>query len=534
MTTAEPPATGRLSVAPPDTAPSLGAQAVWLLGAKTIGFAMTVALPLVLVRGMSQEEFGLYKQVFFIVSTAVYILPLGFGMSAFYFLPRERSRQGSIVVNILIFHAVMGLGVAAVMLARPDAIAWVFNSPALAGHSRSIAGVIVLWTVASFLEIIPVALQDVRASTVFIVMSQFSKTLLLLVAALAVGTVDAIITASIVQGVLQLGVLMWYLHAKFPRFWKVFDKDLLHAQANYALPLGGSSLVVKLQQDLHHAFVSNAFGPAAFAVYSVGVIKLPLIGILRESVGSVVLPRINELESRDNRRGILELVAVASRRLALVYFPAFALLMVTGPLLIRVLFTDAYVESWPIFAIAISTMPFSVIVLDPVTRAHEYRYFFLRLRIGLFVALTAVLWFFTRSLGLEGVIAAVVVANMTGWAVTVHCQARLLQFKKSDLRLFASLPKIAAAATMAAAATLVFRLEVTGLAGWAELLLSAIIFTALYLVIALQMRELEPEQIASLLGEAKRAVTRKTASRNGLGRNRAASPRQPSTSVRGG
>ena len=312
MSTAGPPATGGTSVAPPDVAPSLGAQAVWLLSAKTFGFAMTVALPLVLVRSMSQEEFGLYKQVFLIVTMAVSMLPLGFGMSAFYFLPREPGRQGSIVANILAFHALMGLGVAAFMFARPDVLAWVFNSPELAIHARWVAVVVLLWTVASFLEIIPVALQDVRASTSFIVASQFSKTLLLLIAAVAFGTVDAIIAAAIVQGLLQIVVMCWYLHVRFPRFWKAFDRGLMNAQATYALPLGGSALMVKMQQDLHHMFVSNAFGPAAYAIYAVGCFKVPFIGILRESVGSVVLLRINMLESRNEKRRILELVATAA------------------------------------------------------------------------------------------------------------------------------------------------------------------------------------------------------------------------------
>src|SRR5690606_21033206 len=99
-------------------------------------------------------------------------------------------------------------------------------------------------------------------------------------------------------GGLQIAVLSWYLHARFPGFWKAFDRRLLGAQAAYSLPLGGSSLLLKLQQDLHHGFVSNAFGPAAYAIYAVGCFKVPLIGILRESVGSVVLLRINELESR--------------------------------------------------------------------------------------------------------------------------------------------------------------------------------------------------------------------------------------------
>ena len=78
------------------------------------------------------------------------------------------------------------------------------------------------------------------------------------------------------------------------------------------------------------------------SIYAVGVSTFPLVGLLRESIGAVVLPRINELESRNERRQILALVAAAARKLALIYLPVYALLMVTGRDLIELLFTSQY------------------------------------------------------------------------------------------------------------------------------------------------------------------------------------------------
>ena len=114
-----------------------------------------------------------------------------------------------------------------------------------------------------------------------------------------------------------------------------------------------SSLVIQLQDTFHHLFVSNAFGPAGYAIYSVGVTQLPLVGILRESAGAVMLPRINQLESENGRLQILDLVARAARKLALVYFPLSAFLLVAGHEVVIFLFTRQYEASWPIFAIAV-------------------------------------------------------------------------------------------------------------------------------------------------------------------------------------
>ena len=51
--------------------PSLTSQAVWLMMAKTVSFAFAIALPLLLVRRLSQQDLGLYKQAFFVVTTAM-------------------------------------------------------------------------------------------------------------------------------------------------------------------------------------------------------------------------------------------------------------------------------------------------------------------------------------------------------------------------------------------------------------------------------------------------------------------------------
>ncbi|HEU0252382.1 MAG TPA: hypothetical protein VFR12_05070, partial [Pyrinomonadaceae bacterium] len=63
---------------------SLTVRALWLLIAKILAFSLSILLPLLLVRRLSQSEFGLYKQAFLVVGSGVALLPLGFQMSAFY------------------------------------------------------------------------------------------------------------------------------------------------------------------------------------------------------------------------------------------------------------------------------------------------------------------------------------------------------------------------------------------------------------------------------------------------------------------
>jgi O-antigen/teichoic acid export membrane protein len=464
------------------TAPSLTSQAVWLMMAKTVSFAFAIALPLLLVRRLSQQDLGLYKQVFFVVTTAMNLLPLGFAMSAFYFLPRERARQPAVVANILAFLATAG-GLAAILfLIWPGFVVWLFGTPELARLARPLGIVVLLWTLGSFLELITVAVQDVRASTAFIVLAQFSKTALLMGAAALVGTVDSLVVAAFFQGIVQITVMTLYLRRRFPGFWRAFDWPLLRRQGAYALPLGLSTLVIQLQDTLHHLFVSHAFGPAGYAIYSVGVTQLPLVGILRESAGAVMLPRINQLESENGRLEILDLVARAGRKLALVYFPLSAFLLVAGREVVIFLFTRQYEASWPVFAIAVMILPMNAIVLDPVTRAHGERFFFLRLRLAVLTVLTLVLAFYASELGLVGVMASVFAAVSCIWTIGVWRMARLLEVGRAELRAFTPVGWIAVSAIAAALVAFGVRGLVAGGPAWQVIGICAAAFAPVYAV----------------------------------------------------
>jgi O-antigen/teichoic acid export membrane protein len=486
---------------PSGATPSLTTQAFWLLAAKSVGFALTLALPLVIVRALSQLEFGLYKQAFLVVSTAVTVLPLGFGMSAFYFLPRQRANHQAVVLHIVLVHLAVGIIAAAALVLWPGVLASIFGNAELVPYAPLLAAVIVTWTVAALLEIVPVACQDLVASTAFIAGSQASKTLVFIVAAGAGGSVGALIAAAILQGVAQIAVLIIYLRSKFPGFWRSFDWTILRTQASYALPLGLSSLALKLQNDLPHYFVAHAFGASAYAIFAVGVFNLPLIGLLRESVGSVMLPRVSRLEQEEDRREILQLLGRVARKLAIVYFPMYAFLLVAGRELITLLFTSQYVASWPIFAVYITLIPAGVLILDPITRVYaEQRFFMLKVRLVLFAIMTLVLALGIGRLGLIGTILVVVVGQVAGTAVAALRLGRVMHVRRADLAPFFVLGRIAAAAGAAGIVCAAVRWMMVTAAPLTVVVICAILYAIAYTLALLAARVVDRHDWAMLRG----------------------------------
>lgn len=480
---------------------SLTAQAFWLMLARTLAFGFSFALPLLLVRRLSQHDLGLYRQVFLIVLSATTVLPLGFHMSAFYFLPRENSRQSQVVLNItLFFLLIAGVG-AGIICFRPIVLDFIFNSTEFGPFAPLISLVLFLWVSTSFLEYLAMANQEMRLATMMIVALTLSRTSLLLAAAMWFGSVRALLWGAVVQGFLQAAVLAVYLHLRFKPIAGGFSFELMRRQLSYAIPLGFATLLYWMQLDTHNYFVSRVFGTAAFAVYSIGCFQLPLIHILSDSVGSVMIPRITHLETQNQHHDIIVLTARMMRKLALVYFGLYALLLVVSREFILVLFTERYLASWPIFVVNLTMIPIFFIssIYDPVMRAYaEHRFFLLRLRAVLLTSLLVALWFGTARLGLTGVITLVVSVNLIERFVVLAKASRIVGLRSEDLALFNDVAKLAGAAIIAGAVTWLGRRLLVGLHPFVVLSVCSGVFVSIYVGAIWLLKIVRPDERATL------------------------------------
>src|SRR5215472_7130991 len=80
--------------------------ALLLVVGRTVGFAVSFAIPIVLARLFDRAEFGTYKQLFLIYATFYGLAQVGIAESLYFFIPRRPEAAGSGVVNALVTLAV--------------------------------------------------------------------------------------------------------------------------------------------------------------------------------------------------------------------------------------------------------------------------------------------------------------------------------------------------------------------------------------------------------------------------------------------
>ena len=172
----------------------------------------------------------------------------------------------------------------------------------------------------------------------------------------------------------------------------------------------------------------------------------------------------------------------AVRKLAAAYLPIYFLLLVVGREFLRFLFTDRYANAWPVFAINLTLLPLSIILFDPLYRAHaEQRYFLIRLRIVLFAMLVPMLWFGTARFGLVGAISAVVIVSLAERVAAIIRFSRILGVSWSDVALGIDIGKLAVAAGVAALGTAFVRTHILDHRPIFILILCGLVFGVIYL-----------------------------------------------------
>lgn len=431
---------------------SLGRQSALILAAKVFGFALNFVLPILIVRFLTQDEVGAYRQIFLVIGNALAILPFGMGMSAYYFLSREEEHRRPAVLNIVAFFTVVG-GIAFLAFSLyPGLLDRLFRHGELTDLAALGGLVIWVWLISSFLEIVALANREVKIATAFIVFAQLSKAALMIGSIYFFASAEGFLYAAILQGLVQLAVLLYYLRSRFAGFLRTFDIAFLRRHLGYSIPFGLTAILWVLQTDLHSYFVGYKFTPAEYAIYAYGCFQLPLFGLITDSLTSVMIPRISRLQMQGDKREILRITARGMEKMSLLFFPFYVFLLILAEPFIIMLFTREYAGSVPIFIINLTLIPTFVWINDPTIRAFpELGRFLVAQRCVSFLLLMATLLIGIQYFEPIHFITVVIVVALLEKMVLTAAVLKKLGPERSDLR-FLKRPGLTAFASAAAGA----------------------------------------------------------------------------------
>jgi len=294
---------------------------------------------------------------------------------------------------------------------------------------------------------------------------------------------------------------LWYLGREYGAQELAFDWPKLRTQLAYTLPFELAIVVEILQTNYHQYAVSAHFGAVAFAVYAVGCLQLPFVDFVAGPACNVMMVRMAEEIAEGSHRQVLAIWRDTTRKLALVFIPLFALLVVASRDMILLLFTERYAAAVPIFILWAAVVPLAVFQTDGLLRVYAQTRFIFFMNIVRLAMIAGLIGSFLSFFGLRGAVLISLLATVVAKAGAMVRGLRLMQAKASEILPWGSLVAVSAASTAAVLPAWIVKTEMP----WPllpKLLLMGVVFSIAYVGLVLGfdlVNESEKEAVAGWL-----------------------------------
>jgi O-antigen/teichoic acid export membrane protein len=386
---------------------------------------ISIVTPFILVRLLDQVDFGVYKQLFLIYATLYQILPLGMLASLYYFIPLNRDRRTAYILQAEVFLSVVWFLTTVLLYSFRDAVASILGTPILNEYLLEVALFTGFMMISAALEMLLVIDgKEGRAAAVTVV-SELGKSIALLCPLLWWRDLHLMMWSMIGIAVLRVVALGGYLTTTWNRERIALNLAEVQRQYAYAIPFGMATLVTVFQGSVDKYVVSAWFGPAAFAIYSVGCFQLPILFVLTHSTAEVALVKMTELKHGNRIDELVDIWQQCTVNLAMIFIPLCALFFIIRQEFIEVVFTNLYLSSVPILAVTIFLIPLNALLPDTILRVFGDTRTMLYATLASVLMTIASLYFLMEWLGLLG--AAI------SWVMAVALHTILLLWRSAGL-----------------------------------------------------------------------------------------------------
>jgi O-antigen/teichoic acid export membrane protein len=308
------------------------------------GMSAIVALflPILMSRFLSPDDIGRYKILFLYLMTVPAVSLTGGIENGLYYWaglgsdgkPLVRSGWSLTLAHSLFFALI-------VLLAFPWLPTWLNWTP-----RESLAFLFASFTVAlsTFFEALLIARKKIWAGAFFSSGFDSIKTFSILGSVLYFKTAESTVWAyGIASGIKIIASILFGFKDGWIPLWPDFSsaKQVM----KYSLPVSISGIFDLFMNYSDRFLLSVIITPAQFAMYTFGCLALPPLQIIERSVNKVLIPKLTMAIKNEDRALASLLYNKAIEQIMMIYIPSVVGLFVFAEPIIRLLFTDKYLEA---------------------------------------------------------------------------------------------------------------------------------------------------------------------------------------------
>lgn len=380
--------------------------AVYIAGGRIISMLAGFVMPLVLVRFMSQSDYGVFSQYFTLYTALYVILAMGVHTNLFYFCPNATKKdvdkyESNTIVLLLVFGVI-----ATLLFLIPSLRHLVLGGSELSNYETFVILSITLAVPMNMISPLNAVREDKWGALLFPGGIAFSRIAIVVTATLMYNDLYKLFFFILIFQIVVLGVVVWYVLYRVN--FKV-DFGLMRKQLAYSIPFGGA-IALQLLSNFFDKFVCMKYiEPAEYAVYAVAFLSIPGINQIYDSLCQVNIVNM----SRSYTSGHLEEIApqygdfvvkVLSFSIPLILSVSYC-----SEEIITFLYTDKYLGAAPYFRLYTLTFLMSMLGAGTILRSmgktkRSLASFLIACAIGLPLTLVLI-----RNYGTDGAIIGAIV-----------------------------------------------------------------------------------------------------------------------------
>src|SRR6267378_6103529 len=342
----------------------LARRAVSLGAASAFDYAFQFLLPVVLVRCLDTVAFGQYRLLWLAVGTVMAIVTMAMPGSLYYFLPRSEGATKRLYINqALVFLAAAGL------IAGWAVSSWNPWLPEkmrdLAQHGAIVPLFVLLWMVASLLDLLPTVEERVMWQTKATVGLAALRAVALSLAAILTRELGPVLLVLLAFVAFKVALLLGYVAIHHGLRGPILRWSAFADQLRYAAPIGAAGALYGLRSQADQWVAAALFSVGMFASFSIATVLGPLVHLCRQSVFHTFLPSLSRLQAAGDISGMLKLKSSANVMVGALVYPLLAFAFVFAEEIVTVIYTATYVDAAPVMRVSI--VGFAALVVEFTT-----------------------------------------------------------------------------------------------------------------------------------------------------------------------
>jgi len=334
--------------------PSLKKQGKYLFIGKVLSFILRLFVPIVLVRILSKEDYGIYRQFNLITLTFTPILAMGLGSSLFYFHPLAKDDKKSVYIGQTYFLlGYVGALFLIIYIIFGKNINTLFGVETLNKYIIIIPVYILFMIISNLSNYIFTVEKRIKHNLIFYPTDILLRSILIIVFTVLYKNPSGCIHALLFYSLIRFLYITKYLFNHLTIAYDAFNISLVKKQLKYSIPFAGAIIINTIGTRIDKLLVNRYITTEEFAVYSMAFFSLPLINQIVESIQSVLVPKLSSHFNKHNLNEVVKLWKKAVTTIASLNIPLIIFFWIIAYDLFGFLYTDKYLKAATYFRIYI-------------------------------------------------------------------------------------------------------------------------------------------------------------------------------------